>query len=356
MGYALKRRNGADPLGPWRWVAGGAGALFAYSECVIGLVDKGVAAEAYRSLTWSLVLLPFYAFLLAGLVGAVSRKGWSAVFTPVVAGLLSAWVLAVLTETGVAPFAMLVNWRLALGVLNHFDLILAGLCVAGLALVLAVPRFNRDLARVAAAAVAVYVGYAGYCAYEARSFGEHYAETMGLKDAVVEAVPQPLSPTNWRVVVEDGGHLHDTMVNLRRKTVKVAGDKALKIARVEALYRPLDKAVWRVYSRFGPSDLSAPSRRRVHGAWQAWQDTPYGWYGRYAVFDGFVGVPQVGAGIACVVFMDLRYDGMAHAERGTYVICPGEGGRARVFRPSGPAKGVGQWPGFYELVPLAGTR
>lgn len=337
LAVAVKRRNGPDRLGAWRLVAGGAGALFAYSEIFLYFVSPGAAAQGYHGLTWSALLQPFYAFFLAGVVGGLCRQGWSAVFAPVIAGLSATWLLGAMTEEGMFPLAMLLDLRLALGVLARFDVILAGLCLLGLGMALFMPAYNRDLARLAAGCVLVYVVLCGWWAWEARSFGVHYAQAMELEDARVRVVPQALSPLNWRVIVIDGsGRLHDTLVTLRR----------VKDTERKVVYHPLDEAVWRIYRRYGPRELTDDEQRRVRRAWYAWMGTPFGWYGRYAVFDKFYS----GNGAGCVGFRDLRYDNVP-GTRGAYVICPGRGGVARVFRPVGEAQ-EGGWPRLRELVPI----
>ncbi|MBI1309517.1 MAG: hypothetical protein GC129_06720 [Proteobacteria bacterium] len=348
--WAAKRRNGVDPIGRWRILAAAVGSLFAYSEVVFALLGPGAYAQAYHGLTWSAVLLPFFAFTLAGAVGAICGRGWAAVFPAIVAGLVSTWFLGLLTEEGIFPLALLVHWRVGLALLNNFDLILLGLCAVGIILALVFPIFDRDLARLTLICVVGYVLLTVFWAWRAHAFGERYAEAMNLHDVVVHELPQPLSPLNWRVIVEEpSGRLHDTLINLSRTHELKVGEGASRAARIDALYKPMDRAVWRIYRRYGGPEVPAERQRRVRAAWEAWQDSIYDWYGRYAVFDRFYSVPAATGGLqlGCVGFTDLRTEGARHPERGRYLVCPARGGGARIFQPVG-AEGEG----VMELIPM----
>lgn len=352
VAWAVKRRNGVDPLGPWRYVAALAGSLFAYVEIVFGLMGPGAAAQAYHGITWSVVLLPFYGFMLSGIVGGISGRGWGMVFAPVLGGLIGTWTLGILTEEGIFPLAMLASWRLGLGLLNSFDFVLLGLCVLGVIMARVFPMFDRDMSRITLGCIVMYVAMTVFWGWQAHKFGENYATVLGLKDVEVHALPQPLSPLNWRVIVEEpSGRLHDAMINLQRsKEIKVKENMS-RAARIDALYKPKSHAVWRVYRRYGGPHVKEDVQRRVRGAWHAWQEGVYGWYGRYAVFDGEYGLPAAvgGMNLGCVGFVDLRMEGSARQNRGRYLICPARGGGARVFQPVDGEKG---WSAVRELVPL----
>lgn len=336
VAWAVKRRNGINDLGPWRWIAGASGSLFAYSEYALLLMGPGAYAQAYHGIFWSALLLPFYAFALATVVGGLSGKGWSAVFLPVMGGLISTWILGTMTEEGVFPLALLVDWRLNFGLVNGFDFILAGLCMLGAALAVLFPSFDRDFARLTLFTMVGYLSLTVLWAWQAHTFAERYMEAVGVREAKVHVLPQPLSPQNWRVIVEEpNGRMHDTLINLSRtKELKVGPDDG-RVARIDALYKPRNQAVWRIYRRFGGEGVDDETQRRVRKAWYAWQEGPYGWYGRYAVFDKQYSLPASAGGVnlGCVGFIDLRYVGARHTAPGMYLVCPARGGGSRMFRP-----------------------
>lgn len=349
LAVALKRKNAVDPLGHWRWVAAGAGALFPHSEVFFGLLGPGTVAQGMQGLTWSLLLMPVYAVALAGFMAMCARVSWDEMFRPVIAGLATSWVLAALTEPGIFPLALLVDWRLGLAVLDGFDVIVAGLCLVGLGMVYGFKEFDRDLARLAVACVLGYVGVAAMWSWQARNFGQHYAEVQGIHHAVVRVLPQALSPLNWRIVVtEANGKLHETMITLGRGNPHERGEGA-------SPYNPREAAVWKIHRRYGGSDVPEDTQRKVRLAWYGWQETPFGWLGRYAVFERMYAQQEVGIGVTCVGFKDLRARSEAEVVRGTYVVCP-VGATARVFQPSGPKDKKGNWPRMVELVSFAEVR
>ncbi len=346
---ALKRKNDVDPLGHWRWIAAAAGALFPHCEVFFRLLGPGTLTQGLQGLTWSLMLMPVYAVALAGVLAMFARVGWDAMFRPVVAGLGASWVLAALTEPGIFPLALLVDWRLGLGVLDGFDVIVSGLCLIGLGMAYGFKQFDRDLARLAVACVIGYIGVAAMWNWQARSFGWHYARVQNIHNVVVRVVPQALSPLNWRIMVaEPNGRLHDTMITLGRGNPHEKGAG-------ESPYAPRDAAVWRIYRRYGGSEVPEDTQRRARLAWYGWQDTPFGWLGRNAVFERMYAQQEVGIGVTCVGFKDYRTRGDERAFAGTFVVCP-VGERVRVFQPSGPKDAKGNWPRMVELVSFAEVR
>jgi inner membrane protein len=323
--------------------------MFPFSEVLLYFVSPGAQAQGMGGLTWSLLLMPVYAVALAGVLGMFVRRSWEDIFPPVVAGLSATWLLALLTEPGIFPLALLLNWRVGLSVLNGFDVVLLGLCGVGLAMAFAFKIYDRDLARLTLACVLGYVGAAGWWSWQARNFGLHYAELQQIAEPVVRVMPQALSPLNWRIVVaERNGKLHDTMVTLGRGSTRERDTN-------DDPYRPRDSAVWKIYRRFGGLDVPDETQRQVRLAWYAWQNTPFAWLGRYAVFDRMYAPQEVGVNMTCVGFRDFRAEGKSDVADGTYVVCP-SGSHARVFQPSGPMDKKGNWPGMRELIAYESAR
>lgn len=353
MAMALKRKNTAngrvDPLGNWRWMAAVVGAVFPFSEIFLYFLSPGAQAQGMGGLTWSLLLMPVYAVALAGILGMFARRSWEDMFPPVVAGLSATWVLAALTEPGIFPLALLIDWRLGLAALNGFDVVLVGLCLVGLGMAFAFKIYDRDLARLTLACVVGYMCAAGAWSLQARNFGLRYAELQQIAAPVVMVVPQMLSPLNWEVIVaEPNGKLHHTLVTMGRGSPheRVASDDP---------YRPRDQAVWKIYRRFGALEVPDETQRKVRLAWYGWQKTPYAWLGRFAVFDRMYLPQEVGVNLECVGFRDFRVVTPREVAAQTYVVCPNSG-RARVFQPSGPMDKKGNWPGMKELVAYENVR
>lgn len=352
VSLAAKRHNGPDILGHWRYAVGALGAGLPYLEVVFHFWGPGAYLQAYHGVMWSLLVLPLTTLLAAGVAGMFLRVNWSAAYPPILWAALATVVAGALTEEGIMPFAPLLGWHLNASVLHPVDGVLLGLSLLTLVVAYVFRDFRRDVARLGLACVLAYVLLIAYWGYEARRFGHEYARALSLEDVQVRVLPQPLSALNWRVVVEEtaggnAGRLHETAINLRRQTVAQPKRGSTYAAQRDSQYLPLNMAIWKVHRRFGGEGLSAAERKQVWDAWQAWQGTPFGWQGRYAVFAEFVPAPP-GKALpeSCVRFADLRYLHPNNDGRGLFVVCLPVAKRAqpRLFSPSGTA--------YTELVPV----
>jgi inner membrane protein len=360
VAWAVRRKNGDDDLRWWRLAAGAVGALVPYLEVLFWLGGAGLYYQAEHALLWSVLLLPLLAFVTAEILGNISKRGWGRFYWIVLASMAATLLLGLLTTDGIQPLALLVNVRVGLGLVYDFDGVILGICLLTLGMGYAFRFWQRDIARLGLGCLAVYFMALGGLHYIAWSFGEDYADDQNLQgDVNTDALPQPLSPFNWRVVViEDpqkgGSRLHDTLINLKGNQRMMLRNNASRAERVQALYRPRDEAEWRIYPRFGGAETTAAQQRRITLAWDAWAHGPFGGLAKYAVFDDEVPPPLSGINAtSCLRFRDLRLDGARDADKGTYVICPSATGGARVFIP------YTLWPfktGYHELVPIENVR
>jgi inner membrane protein len=197
-------------------------------------------------------------------------------------------------------FAPLSDARHALSLTFIIDLWLTGIILAGLI----ASAFWRRSRIPAAAAVAVLVGYLGFQAVlqqRAIDFGEQYAAKSGVEAVRVTALPRPVSPLNWTVVVEDAHAFRYAHVNLARKEPRAARDDDGFIARLDAAYRPLTDARWMQAVRYGERD---PQRAFAREAYAQPAFAFFRWFAAYpALLDVEIGNPA-----ACAWFYDLRFD------------------------------------------------
>ena len=146
------------------------------------------------------------------------------------------------------------DYRHGIGTTFIIDLWFSGIIIVGLLLSLVWRRLRLP----AVAGLVVLVGYVvlqSLLLQRAVDFGESYARAEGIAQARVTAMPRPVSPFNWMVVVEDDKGYRYSQINLIRKTVLQAGDDAGFIARLDAAYRPLDQAIWDSAVRYGRGSL-----------------------------------------------------------------------------------------------------
>ncbi|MFZ2586716.1 MAG: hypothetical protein WAZ18_01120 [Alphaproteobacteria bacterium] len=335
-------------LGWWRIVAGAAGALYPYSDIVLKFVGQGAYLQMAYGVMWALPLIPFHAVVVAGVLRTVSGRNFGDLYIATVAAMGTTVLLALLTDDGIAPLALLWDGRVGLKVLYDFDALILGLSVLSLMVGGIFYPFRHYVARMGLVCVGLYILSTAGFAWQARGVGHNHVAAAKLENASVVALPQPLSPLNWRIVITDGqGFVHDALVNLKRTApVKLPETGATRAARIDALYRPVSLAEWRVYDRFGAAGNDTPAQRtRAERAYGAWRDTPFEWFARYAVYDGVLEKPLAGGQAVCVKFVDIRFEGARDRAKGEYAVCPSALGRARVFKPYGDSS-------YVELVPV----
>ena len=115
----------------------------------------------------------------------------------------------------------------------------------------------------------------------------------------MNALPRPVSPFNWMVVIEDAEGYHYSHINVRRDLPKSAGPEAGLIARLDAVYQPLDRAVWEYSPRFG----NGGERAAVRAVFEHQDFAFFRWFSAYPVLHRI----DDADGKLCVWFRDLRF-------------------------------------------------
>ncbi|HKU72198.1 MAG TPA: metal-dependent hydrolase, partial [Burkholderiales bacterium] len=204
-----------------------------------------------------------------------------------------------ITSYGTMIFAPLSNERYGIGTTFIIDLWFSGIIVAGLAASLA----WRKSALPAIAGLAVLCGYVAFQEVQqenAIDWGEAYARSAGMKDAVVTAQARPVSPFNWMVIVRSGETIRYSLVNLvRREPLTVAPESGF-FRRLDAVYLPLALAKWVHGSRFGTSEADRAIARA------AWERPEFGFFRWFAAEPLLFRVDR-GNPSSCAWFADLRF-------------------------------------------------
>jgi inner membrane protein len=266
-------------------------------DFVVGFFGPVAYLEQHRGPTHSLILLPLWALLFSWVLAKILRepRGWRALYgvTAMALGLHIAGDL--ITGFGTIVFAPLSNWRAALGTTFIIDLWFTGIIVAGLLASVAF-RKTRIPAMAASAVLAGYVGFQYVQKQKALEFGVEYAKMRAITGARVSAHPRPPSPFNWTVFVSDERAHRFSHVNLLRKEEKRYQPGDGFVARLDAPYLPLDKAIWVARSRYGETQQDL-----IREAWEADAFAVYRWFADLPAFDGMTRDP------ACAYFVDLRF-------------------------------------------------
>jgi inner membrane protein len=251
----------------------------------------------HRGPTHSILLAPFWAFLVAALLAKMLRApgGWREFYGISAIGIGAHIAGDVITSYGTMILAPLSDWRAAIGTTFIIDLWFSGIIVAGL--VFSIAFIKEKLPSIVALAVlAGYVGCQGFLRHEAIAFGERYAAERGLTGARVTVHPRPVSPFNWSVFVSDGEMHHVAHVNLVRSEPRRYQPGEGFIAKIDAPYLPLEQAAWTYYTRYG---RTREARALARAAWGSPPLEFFRWFADVPAFDGL--------SEGCVWFVDLRF-------------------------------------------------
>lgn len=277
-------------------------AAFPDSDVVISLVsDQLTYLNLHRGVTHSLILLPLWALLLASLFTLLERERGHgrSYFILAMAGIAIHIAGDVITTYGTQLLAPFSSWKASLPFTFIIDPWFSAIIIAGLL----VSWWRRSSTRPAQLALLVLAGYVGFQALlhgRAVALGEQYARQHGFSTAQVTALPQPLSPFNWKIIVSSGDHYETAYVNLHREAAPPLSAQSGLFARIDALYQPASAPGWHPRARFG----EGAEQQLVREVWNA----PA--MARVRRFIEFPALAQVNhredEGI-CVWFDDLRF-------------------------------------------------
>ena len=286
----------------WRRVLVGAcAATFPDLDFVAGYISPLTYLQLHRGITHSFVMLPVWTLLLAWIASKVWRDGLG--MKPYLAVIALGLGLHIvgdwITSFGTMFLAPLSDRRFALSTTFIIDLFVTGIIVAGL---LGSALWRRSCVPSVAAmlTLAGYVAFQGLMRQQAIEFGMVYAKSAGLGAARVDAIPRPVSPFNWFVVVEQGDRLDTTSINLVRAEPRVAAPDAGFLERLSAPYRPLALAEWSRFDRFGQEPRAGAIAQE---AFSSQALGVFRWFADYPVLQRV----DVDGGRTCAWFRDLRF-------------------------------------------------
>lgn len=257
--------------------------------------------NSHRGPTHSLVLLPFWALLLAVLLSRWSRicDRWQDYYGICVLGLGIHIVGDVITIYGTKLLSPLSDETFALNLIFDLDPYVALIIGAGfIGSVFWRPKRALGLT------VFVIVGYLmlqGVMQARTLGLGERFAAARGLSNAQSYAFPQPFLPLTWQVIVSHEERYWQAYVSYLPWRMTTASEQDGLATRVLASYRPANTLQWQSYSQFGDDELTQTLARTV------WQQ------GRLTTFRQFARLPALyrinhdKTGALCVWFTELRH-------------------------------------------------
>jgi len=286
-----------------RLLVGFLAGAFPDSDVVIRLFGDVITyLNLHRGITHSLPLLPLWALLLAAAFALLwrGRHSWRAFYGVTLLALCIHVGGDVITTYGTKIFAPFSDYRATLPAIFIIDLVFTGIIIAGL---LSAWLWRSSLpARLGLVVLVGYVGMQTCQMTEARAVGVRYAAAQGVQAVAISALPQPLSPLHWKIIMQDaqGYHVADAHLHRHEALPEPAADSAF-FRRLAALYRPLDDLHWRYHPQFG----SGPGQAALGHA--AWQDAALAQLRRFTEYPALYAIDEQGSGV-CVWFHDLRFE------------------------------------------------
>lgn len=276
-------------------------AAFPDSDFILRFIDPLTYLTTHRGITHSVVMLPLWATGLALLFHFLYRRRypWQAFVSVCAAGIGIHIAGDVITSFGTMIFAPVSDWRAQLPVTFIIDPYFTIIIIAGL---LASWRWQhtRMPATVGLAMLIAYVGAQTVLHFQAKTLGDGFIAENRLTQARVYALPQPFSPFNWLIMVEQPQRYFLSYISFTRGKVHTPPAHAGLLRRVYDSYRPVANPLWREIPRYGES------AQDIALAEALWDSTLFARYRRFAMFPAVYRVDRSTARI-CVRFTDLRF-------------------------------------------------
>ncbi|MFO7642178.1 MAG: metal-dependent hydrolase [Candidatus Competibacteraceae bacterium] len=285
---------------PERTLAGFLAAAFPDSDYALFWIDPANFLNWHRALTHSLVLLPLWAWLLAAsLAWLRGGHSWKAYYGVCVLGLLVHIAGDVITVYGTQLFFPLSDTAWSWGVSFDINPYIGAIVAAGLIASWVKPP--RAVAAITALALGTFLLFQAVLQDRAAALGREHAIRLGWPEATVHAIPQPLSPFHWNVLLvqnERYGLAH--LDFLARSQRPDPPDDAWLPLRMLAGYQPPMALQWRRYSQFGDDSTAQALAKWV------WEQEALASFRRFAVLPALYRIDRDPDGV-CVWFTDLRH-------------------------------------------------
>ncbi len=277
-------------------------AAFPDSDIIVNFIDPLTYLNTHRGITHSLIMLPLWAGGLAFLFMLIARRrySWRAFVGTCALGIGAHIAGDVITAFGTMIFAPFSTWRAQIPTTFIIDPYFTAIIAAGL--VASTYWKQTRLAAIAGLALlAIYVGFQALLHQRAVAVGEAFIAANRLESARADAIPQPFSPFNWMVVVEQPkGYRLAYISLLRDETPPQPPQDAYWLRQVNASYQPVKDAVWRQIPRYGAAGADA---ELVEAAWNS---DSLARYRHFSLFPAVYRVDREGVR-ACAWFNDLRF-------------------------------------------------
>ncbi|MDJ0806736.1 MAG: metal-dependent hydrolase [Gammaproteobacteria bacterium] len=301
------------------WVGGLAAAFPDIDYLSFWLNPLLFLADWHRGPTHSLLMAPVWALLMSLLFARVLQNAlsWRSIYVISLLALLSHIVSDCITAFGTQIWWPLSDLRVAFSTTFFIDPYFSFVVLAGLILSITLPRPGLS-ARLGLLVLTGYLTGQAILQQQARSIGEAYIQSIKHEQSTAHALPQPLSPFNWMIIVPDQDRYDVALVNLGHlETSQQLAERLGWLGDLWLAYRPVEHLIWQTRHLYGTRNDEIELVKVV------WSDEKFTPFRRFAKFPVIYRL-DLSEGERCVWFTDLRYVLPDLTPPFRYGMCDGE--------------------------------
>jgi len=280
-GAVIARAGFSNRLEKWGPVTGVIVALSPDADFILRLFGEETFLRYHRGVTHSLILLPVFSFFLALLFRRISKLNRFFYFYLLCFFSLASHILLdLMTSFGTMALVPLSDQRLSWDIVFIVDPYFTGILLIPFLLTYLLNRYKRELCMFSLSILIPYIGLLISNHNHALTMAYRSIEEKGLQPYRVSALPQPLSPFKWVLLIDTGDTLYQSFVSL---------------------------------------DIRGDGHNTKEMVWKKWPDSPwiekalqlpgvefYMWFARFPV----ALMRELADGHRLVEFIDLRFDVM----------------------------------------------
>lgn len=269
-------------------------------------------AEWHRAATHSFVMMPVWSIAI-GLVAAMlvkARWKWP-VYSAVCAVSISTHILSdMITIYGTQIFNPISDYKAVIGTTFVIDGYFTGIVLTGLILSILLKhnsnRFHRPVAVLMSGVLLSYLGLQTYFRSVANDFALQYTKQQQFRAEAIHSIPQPFSPTYWKIIVETKDSFFVSYINVMpadwhqiftRFMVKALSGNSQALIDAAGNYMSMDQAAWNRYQKINGADQQVTT---------AWNQDEFSAFRKFAIFPVLYRKDNDATG-SCIWFTDLRY-------------------------------------------------
>ena len=279
-GAVIAKAGFSRSIGKWGSITGIIVAVLPDSDFILRLFGVETFLKYHRGITHSLILLPVYSLILAYIFQRISKsRNFFYFYLLCFLSLLSHILLDLVTSFGTMALSPLSDQRLAWDIIFIIDPYFTAILLIPFLLTYLFKNYNRELGVVSISLLVPYIALCIFSHNHALSMAYREAKERRMIPHAVAALPQPLSPFKWVLLIDTGDTLYQRFVDINDK-----------------------------------DDLQKAGRGMI---WKKWPDSPwidkalrlpgvefYMWFARFPV--GIVN--DMDDGHHLIEFIDLRFD------------------------------------------------